>query len=221
MLAVAGFLMFAQDQDLAVASAHDVHLMMIFLGVIAGVIVLVLLALLIAAIVVMGLIRRLEKVIDEVKTKAFAVVEKTTPIIDNAKDLVADWTPKIKTIGTNAEHISNIAKDKATEIGGTVTKINETVIQINQTVQDVNGRTRGQVAHVDGIVTEALNTTEHVSRTIQEGIRAPFKQMAGIFTGMKVGVETFLHRVGYRPAATRYTEPVTPPVPPPPTSRFS
>ncbi len=203
MLPITGILMFAQDQDLSAASVQDVHLIMIFVGIIALVLVLVLLGVLIAGLFALKFVNRISKLVDELKGKAMSVVDKTTPIIDKANGIVADLTPKIKSVGADVERISHTVTAKVEEVG-------QTVSQINQTVQDVNGRTRTQVGKVDGIVSEALDTTAHVSHTVQEGIRAPIRQISGIVTGIKVGIETFLKRAGYRrPPVQAPVEPVT------------
>ena len=93
-------------------------------------------------------------------------------------------------LSENVEQVSYTVRTKADEIADTITEINKTVQQVNVTVQDVNLRTRGQVARVDAMVTDALNTTHEVSHNIQEGIRKPIRKVAGMIEGLKAGLET-------------------------------
>jgi hypothetical protein len=69
-----------------------------------------------------------------------------------------------------------------------------TVTHLNQTVQQINLRTRTHVAHADGIVGNALNAAEEISATVQDGIKGPVRQIAGIIAGVRAGVEKFVDR---------------------------
>jgi hypothetical protein len=65
-------------------------------------------------------------------------------------------------------------------------------------VKDANKRTQAQVARVDGMVSEALHTAQNVSRTVQEGVRKPVQQVAGIVAAVKRGVETLVERSPFK-----------------------
>jgi hypothetical protein len=43
-------------------------------------------------------------------------------------------------------------------------------------------------------VTDALNATEEMSHTIQDGIRAPVRQIAGVLAGFKAMIDTLISR---------------------------
>jgi methyl-accepting chemotaxis protein len=191
MLPACGMFLFGQDGELAAISPHDVHLMMIFLFIIA----LALAAQAVGIIVAAGFAAKL---LTSVNSLANEMREKIHPLLDKTDVLVRDLSPKIKSISENVDQISYAARSKADEVGVTVSRINETVNEINRTLLDVNGRTRTHIARVDGMVAGALDTTAQVSQTVQEGIKAPVRQMAGLVTGLRVGMETFLEKQGLK-----------------------
>jgi uncharacterized protein YoxC len=127
------------------------------------------------------------KLLHRVDGIANIVEQRTGPILDKTKALLEELTPKVQSITQNVEEISYTVRTKVDELGVTVS-------QLNETVQEINGRTRMQVTRVDGIVTTALTATEEISYTVQQGIRAPIRQIAGVIAGVKAGVETLLER---------------------------
>ena len=161
-------------------SRHDIHLGMIFLGIIA----ISLMCAAGAAILAAGFTAKLLHRVDGI---ANIVEQRTGPILDRTNELLRDLGPKIHTVSTNVEQISYTVRSKVDELG-------QTVSQLNETVQEINGRTRAQVSRVDGIVTNALVATEEISHTVQQGIKAPVRQIAGVMAGLKAGLETLIAR---------------------------
>jgi len=179
MPATNGLLMFVfQSGD--PMTGHDMHLLMIFAGVIAGAMVLQAMGLIGSAIFAAMMLKRVDHLTDSFD-------QKTTPIMKKAEALIDDLGPKIRAVSTNVEQMSYTVREKCDEIG-------ETLSQINRTVGDANMKTRIQVARVDGIVTEALVATEEVSRVVQDGIRTPVRQIAGVIAGFKAALETLAKR---------------------------
>jgi methyl-accepting chemotaxis protein len=168
---------FFQD---AISSAHDVHQARIYIGLIA-------LALIIQAVGILMVAIYAAMFLHVLRSISRNVEEKALPMISRTSDLVRDLTPKINSISTNVEQTSYTVRAKVDELG-------ETISQLNKTVTEANSRTRVQVARVDGMVTEALDATEDISRTVQQGIRTPVREIAGIIAGIKVAVETLIER---------------------------
>lgn len=121
----------------------------------------------------------------EVFTNAFDA--RTTPLIEKTTAVVEELVPKVRTITTNVEEVTYTVREQVTELSATLA-------DLNRTVRDANARTRAQVSRVDGLVSEALTTTQEVSKTVQEGIRVPARQLAGILAGAKAAVETLIAR---------------------------
>lgn len=113
--------------------------------------------------------------------------EKTAPILARTNELLHEMSPKIHAITTNLEQASYA-------IRSTTDGMSATAAQLNETVAELNGRTRTQIRRADAIVTEALVATEEISQTVQQGIRIPVRQIAGIVAGVQAAVETFVKR---------------------------
>jgi hypothetical protein len=183
---------------------HDVHLMMIFMGIIMAGVVLGFLGVGIAGLKGLQLIRKFEGMAERGEAKV-------GPLLDKTRAMVDQLGPKVHTITTNVEQISYTVRSKVDEFGATAD-------EINRTVKDANKRTQAHVARVDGIVNEAVHTAQNVSRTVQEGVRKPVQQIAGIIAGIKRGVETWVERSPFKRnvyvVEEEYVGYETPPSPP-------
>jgi methyl-accepting chemotaxis protein len=168
---------FFQD---AASSVYDVHQARIYIGLIA-------LALIIQAVGILMVAIYAAMFLHVLRSISRNVEEKALPMIVRTSDLVRDLAPKINAISTNVEQTSYTVRAKVDELG-------ETVSELNRTVAEANSRTRVHVARVDGMISEALDTTEDVSRTVQQGIRVPVREIAAIIAGIKVAVETLIAR---------------------------
>jgi ABC-type transporter Mla subunit MlaD len=161
-------------------TTHDIHLAMIFIGIIAFALVGQAVFLGITSLFAAKLLHRVDGI-------ANIVEQKTGPILDRTTQILDDLTPKIQSFTENAEQISYTVRTKVDELG-------ETVRQLNETVQEINGRSRLQIARVDGIVTDALIATEEIAGSVRESIKTPVRQIAGLIAGVKVGIETLIAR---------------------------
>jgi methyl-accepting chemotaxis protein len=185
MPAISGLMMF--QANVTGLSAGDVHLMMIFMGIIALALALQGVAVLVGVGFAAKMLKKIEGLSDHFE-------QKTTPILVKSNALLEDLGPKIRAISTNVEEISYSVREKVDEVGEAVSEVKRTVEDINRTVQDANVRTRVQVARADDMVTEAMTTAHEVSMVVQDGIRTPVRQIAGIIAGVKAGLETLLAR---------------------------
>jgi methyl-accepting chemotaxis protein len=167
-------------QDDAGSLQHDVHLLTIFMGIIAAAVVFGFLMMVIGGVIALGLVRKGEQLAERIEGKV-------TPLTEKAQALVEELTPKVRSITTNVEHITYTVRGKIDEFSVTAS-------EVNRTVQDVNARTQAKVSRVDGMVSEALNTAHHVSQVVQEGVRKPVQQIAGIIAGLRSGLETLVER---------------------------
>lgn len=178
-------------QDNMGSMQHDAHLQTIFLGIIAIVMLIAIVMVCIGGMIGLGLLRKAEDMAERMENRI-------VPLADKTCELVTQLSPKIHTLTENAEQISYTVRTKVDELS-------ETVTQLNKTVQEINHRTRTQVSRVDGMVSEALTTAQDVSRTVQEGVRKPVHQIAGIIAGLRAGLETWAERspFGKRAQGTR------------------
>jgi len=163
------------DQGL---TSHDGHLLVICIVAIAT-------AMVVQAVIMVVAGWQALKTLKEFKELAHDLHSQATPILQKTNEVITDLGPKIRTVSENVTQISYTVREKVDEVG-------ETVSQVNRTVADANQRTRGQVDHVDRMMTTALNATEEVTDTVAKGIRIPIKQIAGVVTGLRVGLETLM-----------------------------
>jgi len=159
---------------------HDIHLAMIFLAIIAIALVAQAIGVLISGAFAAKLSKRVGDLADTIE-------KKTVPILDKTNQMLHDLSPKVQSFTQNAEQISYTVRTKVDELAVTVGELNDTV-------REINGRTRMQVVRVDGIVTDALVATEEISQTVQNGIKAPVRQIAGVIAGLRAGLETLIER---------------------------
>lgn len=115
--------------------------------------------------------------------------QKSMPIIGNVHRIVEDATPKVKTVTDNFAETSSVIRRK-------VADFNETLAETNQTLKDANRKTQAQVARVDGMVASALTSTGDIASTIQQGIRTPVREVAGLVNGLKAGLDVFFKGKG-------------------------
>jgi methyl-accepting chemotaxis protein len=185
--------------------ARNVHLMTIFLGIVAAAVVIGFLGMCVAGIKLLQLMRKAEGLAERMEAKI-------SPMVDKTHALVEQLGPKVHTITTNVEQISYTVRSKVDEFSVTAD-------ELNRTVKDANKRTQAQVARVDGIVNEALHSAQNVSRTVQESVRKPVQQIAGIIAGVKRGIETWVERSPFKrhmAEEEEYRAYDTPPPSPPP-----
>ncbi|MGC9198900.1 MAG: hypothetical protein ACP5E5_08180 [Acidobacteriaceae bacterium] len=170
---------------------HDLHLAMIFLALIAGALVLQAVGVLVAGAAAARMMMRTKKLVEVLEAKAVPALDRTTRILNQTEAMLADLTPRLRRISENTEQISATVRTR-------VEDVNVTVTEVNETLREMNGRTRAQMQRVDGMVSEALTTAEEISKTVQQGIKGPVKQMAGLIAGVQAAVRTLVERSPFR-----------------------
>ena len=194
---------FFQD---AAASGTDVHLIMIAVWIIAICILLVILGVVVGALIAVS---KITKLVKTTEAKAQPLIGKGQEIAGHVNEIISDLKPKIASISadlqpkiasvtSDVQHISGVVRSKVDEAGQTFTRVNETVQGYNETAKDVNSKTKAQVQRVNGMVSDALTTTEHVSKQIQHGIRVPVEKVASWVTAAKIGIEHLSETLGAR-----------------------
>lgn len=174
-------------------SSGNAKLLMIFIGIVA-------LGSLTQAIVVIVMAMGAAKTQKRVEGLLTELHGKAMPLIQSTQTIVTDLTPKIKVIAENVTEMSHVVRNKAQEIDVTLTHANETV-------REANARTRAQVERVDGMVSSALTATSEVANTIHRSIRIPVREVAGMVTGLKAGLDVLVGRVQGFGVGTRYPKP--------------
>jgi len=177
------------------SQAADLHLIMIFIGLIA-------VAIAVAAIVSIAISVKSLKTVKEAGATAEAIKAKALPLLDEltevtkaARVLLQDAAPKVKTITDNLVKASDTLAETS-EIARSA------VQQVDATVADANRRAQKQVARVDNMVSAALTTTVEVAEAIGNGIRVPAQKIAVMATQAKVMAEGLLAKIRSMAAAS-------------------
>jgi hypothetical protein len=154
-------------------SSGNSKLLMIFIGLVA-------LAMLVQAIAVIVLAVGAAKASKRALAIAEEFREKAMPVITHTHELIRDTSPKVKVLTENLVETSHIVRAKAQDF--------------DLTASEANSRTRAQLARVDGMVTSVLNTTADVAESIQRGIKVPVREVSGLVSGLKAGLEVLVGR---------------------------
>jgi hypothetical protein len=154
-------------------SGVNTRLLMIFVGIVA-------LSMLSQAIIFAFMAIGAKRTQDRVLMIAEGLRAKAEPVIDSAQDLVADTIPKIKVITDNLVETSAIVRAKAEEF--------------DATLSEANRRARGQIAHVDSIVSTGLTATGALAELIYQGIRKPVVEMVGLANAVKAGIDVLMSK---------------------------
>lgn len=112
------------------------------------------------------------------------------PILDAAVDileLLNDVGPRIRVITNNVQTVSERMRDQVNHLDAVVT--------------DVTGKTRNQVTRIDGMVTDTLDGIARGTRTIQDNVMAPLRQLGGWMTAIRTAMDML--RRGDRRSRTR------------------
>ena len=148
--------------------------------------------------VVKGEVDHITGIVKEQADHINGVVREQT---DHINHVVREQTDHISGIvREQTDHISGIVNAKSDEIGATVSKI-------NSTVQDVNAKSQAQVERVNGLVNDALKTTEQVSKTIQDGIKTPVMKIAEWVETAKTSMEGVSDKLSFLQDVKRKPEP--------------
>lgn len=164
----AGLGLFLQAGETDSLSAGNTHMLMIFVGIVAFAMLIQSIAVIVMVIGAAKARKRMMEIVNEVRTKAM-------PMIVSTHEFIRETTPKIKVITENLVETSHVIRTKAHEYDVTLT--------------EVNAKTRAQVARVDSMVTTALTATGEIAATIQNGIRTPVREFAGMMNGLKAAVD--------------------------------
>jgi methyl-accepting chemotaxis protein len=112
---------------------------------------------------------------------------KAGPILSQGQRIIADLTPKIKTISANLVDTSNTVRAQ--------------VQHVDATVGDVVDKSKHQAARVDEMVSAVLDGVTHAGETIKQGLKVPARQVAGILNGIAAAIDSFRRSPKSRPVA--------------------
>jgi hypothetical protein len=105
---------------------------------------------------------------------------RTIPLVENARDILADATPKLKQATSNLTEASETLKTQAGTLGNIAV--------------DISMRARNKIALADDMVTRTLERVERTTGAVQNSVLSPVRRVNGILQGLSVGIGAFLNQ---------------------------
>ena len=135
----------------------------------------------IAVVIQMGVLIALflsvRKTSARVERLADALESRAVPTLEAANAVLTDSRARI------TETVSNLAAISSS--------LRSQVDRFDVTFSDAMDRTRRQVIRADNVVTRTMDHVEETTEVLHQGVIGPVRQMAGLVTGLTVGIDTF------------------------------
>ena len=117
--------------------------------------------------------QKMEKTVTELNARA-------GPILTRVQILLDDTQPKISTMVSDAAHIVYLARGQAQKMDRVVT--------------DAADRFRGQLLHIDRILTGTMETVEDAGAQFRQNFWKPVQKASALVQGIKVGLDLLRSR---------------------------
>jgi uncharacterized protein YoxC len=119
--------------------------------------------------------QKMEKTVTDLNARA-------GPILTRVQILLDDTQPKISTMVSDAAHIVYLTRGQAQKMDRVVT--------------DVADRFRGQLLHIDRILTGTMETVEDAGAQFRQNFWKPVQKASALVQGIKVGLDLLRARRG-------------------------
>jgi hypothetical protein len=119
--------------------------------------------------------------------------EKAGPILTRVQMLLDDTQPKISTMVSDAAQIVYLARGQAQKMDRVVT--------------DAADRFRGQLLHIDRILTGTMEAVEDAGSQFKASFWRPMQKVSALVQGIKFGLDLLRSRKAEAPAAGREESP--------------
>jgi len=153
------------------------------------------LAVLMQAIILIALylsVRKMSSSIEDLTVTWHKTIVQITPIATKVQDLLAVWDRVLPKIEGTAENLQSVSEN-----------IRRHSQDVNETVTEIVDNLRHQGRRVDGIITDTLNTVDHVRSCARTVMALPFRQVNGVVAAFGAVVETLRARPSSRVPAGR------------------
>src|SRR5215831_5168254 len=142
--------------------------------------IVVTIALIVQVVVLTMLFIQTRKTAQEVEKSINDFNNKVSPILTRVQILLDDTQPKISTMVSDAAHIVYLARGQAQKVDRVFT--------------DAADRLRGQLLHVDRILTGTLEAVEEAGSQFRHSFWAPVQKASALVHGIKVGLDLLRSR---------------------------
>jgi len=119
--------------------------------------------------------QKLEKTVTDLHAR-------TGPILTRVQILLDDTQPKIATLVSDAAHIVYLARGQAQKVDRVFT--------------DAADRFRGQLLHIDRILTGTMEAVEDAGTQFRQSLWRPVQKASALVQGIKIGLDLLRARKG-------------------------
>lgn len=119
--------------------------------------------------------QKIEKTVTDLNARA-------GPILTRVQILLDDTQPKISTMVSDAAHVVYLARGQAQKMDRVVT--------------DVADRLRGQLLHIERILTGTMEAVEDAGAQFRQNFWKPVQKASALVQGIKVGLDLLRSRRG-------------------------
>jgi hypothetical protein len=137
-------------------------------------------AVVLQALILLGLYLTVRERSAKLETIVSDFQRRVTPLIENARDVLADATPKLKEATADLAEVSATLKTQAITLGDTAVEIAI--------------RARNKVVQADEMLTRTLERVERTTGAVQNSVLTPVRRVNGILQGLSVGIGAFLNQ---------------------------
>ena len=148
--------------------------------------VVIALAMVLQVSILIALFLQTRRTMQKVEKTVTDLNERAGPILTRVQILLDDTQPKISTMVTDAAHIVYLARGQAQKVDRVFT--------------DAADRLRGQLLHVDRILTGTMEAVEDAGTQFRQSLWRPVQKASALVQGIKAGLDLLRSR---RAAAPR------------------
>jgi hypothetical protein len=145
-------------------------------------------ALVVQLVILIALFFELRKTTQKINQLSTDLQSRVGPILTRVQILLDDTQPKISNLVSDAAHIVYLARGQAQKVDRVFT--------------DAADRLRGQLVHLDRILTGTLETLEDAGSQFKRGFWRPVQKASALIQGIKVGIDLLRSRRSGRPSSS-------------------
>src|SRR6201981_4122657 len=144
--------------------------------------VVVAIALVLQVSILIALFLQTRRTMQKVEKTVTDLNDRAGPILTRVQILLDDTQPKISTMVSDAAHIVYLARGQAQKMDRVFT--------------DAADRFRGQLLHIDRILTGTMEAVEDAGTQFRESFWRPMRKASALVQGIKVGLDLLRARKG-------------------------
>ena len=137
-------------------------------------------ALVVQLVILIALLVEIRKTTEKVNQLTGDLRSRIGPILTRVQIMLDDTQPKISSLVSDAAHIVYLARGQAQKVDRVFT--------------DAADRLRGQLLHMDRILTGTLEALEDAGSQFRRGFWRPVQKASALIQGIKVGIDLLRSR---------------------------